>query len=118
MDHGDNTASGGTQDVMSVIEEAMRQRLDDVVAGPICDPLTVRRIVDAGTGASVTLDLGGRVDMPQIGLPGRPLTVSGKVTRVTDTEVEVELAQGIRVMAVKSTLTQVVDPKSAKPAND
>jgi preprotein translocase subunit YajC len=42
----------------------------------------------------------------------------GKVTKVTDTEVEVELAQGIRVMAVKSTLTQVVDPKSAKPAND
>jgi preprotein translocase subunit YajC len=41
----------------------------------------------------------------------------GKVTKVTDTEVEVELAQGIRVMAVKSTLTQVVDPK-AKPAND
>ncbi|RIX32250.1 preprotein translocase subunit YajC [Sphingomonas edaphi] len=42
----------------------------------------------------------------------------GKVTRVTDTEVEVELAQGVRVMAVKSTLTQVVDPKSAQPAND
>ena len=42
----------------------------------------------------------------------------GKVTKVNDTEVEVELAQGIRVMAVKSTLTQVVDPKSAKPAND
>ena len=41
----------------------------------------------------------------------------GKVTRVTDTEIEVELAQGIRVMAVKSTLTQVVDPK-AQPAND
>jgi preprotein translocase subunit YajC len=42
----------------------------------------------------------------------------GKVTRVMETEVEVELAQGIRVTAVKSTLTQVVDPKSAKPAND
>jgi preprotein translocase subunit YajC len=42
----------------------------------------------------------------------------GKVTKVGDTEVEVELAQGIRVQAVKSTLTQVVDPKSAKPAND
>ena len=42
----------------------------------------------------------------------------GKVTKVTDTEVEVELAQGIRVQAVKSTLTQVIDPKSAKPAND
>ena len=42
----------------------------------------------------------------------------GKVTKVTDNEVEVELAQGIRVMAVKSTLTQVVDPTAAKPAND
>ena len=42
----------------------------------------------------------------------------GKVTKVGDSEVEVELAQGIRVQAVKSTLTQVIDPKSAKPAND
>jgi preprotein translocase subunit YajC len=41
----------------------------------------------------------------------------GKVTKVGETEVEVELAQGIRVQAVKSTLTQVVDP-TAKPAND
>jgi preprotein translocase subunit YajC len=42
----------------------------------------------------------------------------GKVTKVTDDEVEVELGQNVRVTAVKSTLTQVVDPKSAKPAND
>ena len=42
----------------------------------------------------------------------------GKVTKVTDDEVEVELGPNIRVTAVKSTLTQVVDPKSAKPAND
>ena len=42
----------------------------------------------------------------------------GKITKVTDSEVEVELAQGIRVSAVKSTLTQVIDPTAAKPAND
>jgi len=42
----------------------------------------------------------------------------GKVTKVGDTEVEVELAQGFRVQAVKSTLSQVVDPTAAKPAND
>jgi preprotein translocase subunit YajC len=42
----------------------------------------------------------------------------GKVIKVTDSEVEVELAQGIRVTAVKSTLTQVIDPTAAKPAND
>lgn len=42
----------------------------------------------------------------------------GKVTKVTDTEVEVELGQGVRVTAVKSTLSQVIDPTAAKPAND
>jgi microcystin degradation protein MlrC len=99
VDHGDNTASGGTQDVMSVVEEAMRQGLRDVVAGPICDPTTVARILEAGTGVGVTLDLGGRVDMPQLNLKGRPLTVSGKVTRVTDGEFVVTgpMATGTRV---------------------
>ncbi len=42
----------------------------------------------------------------------------GKVTRVTDSEVEVELGQGTRVTAVKSTLSQVGNPAAAKPAND
>jgi microcystin degradation protein MlrC len=86
VDHGDNTASGGTQDVMSVIAEAMRQGLADAVAGPICDPESVARIIAAGTAASVTLPLGGKVDMPQINLAGKPLTVTGKVTRVTEGE--------------------------------
>jgi len=99
VDHGDNTASGGTQDVMSVIEEVMRQGLDDVAAGPICDPATMKRVVEAGTAASVTLELGGRIDMPQINLPGRPLTVTGKVTRSTDGEFVVTgpMATGTRV---------------------
>ncbi len=99
VDHGDNTASGGTQDVMRVIEEVMRQGLTDVVAGPICDPAGVRRLVEAGTAASVTLPLGGRVDMPQIDLPGRPLTVTGKVTRITDGQFTVTgpMATGTRV---------------------
>lgn len=41
----------------------------------------------------------------------------GKVTKVGDTEVEVEVAQGVRVQVIKSTLSQVVNP-TAKPAND
>jgi preprotein translocase subunit YajC len=41
----------------------------------------------------------------------------GKVTKVGDAEVEVELGQNIRVQALKSTLSQVVDP-TARPAND
>jgi preprotein translocase subunit YajC len=43
--------------------------------------------------------------------------IRGKVTKVTDDEAEVEIAQGIRVRVVKGTLSQVLT-KSAKPAND
>jgi len=83
-DHGDNTASGGTQDVMSVIEEAIAQGLTDVAAGPICDPDSVEAMIAAGVGAEVTLDLGGKVDMPAMGLTGKPLRITGRVKAITD----------------------------------
>ncbi|MBP7952192.1 MAG: preprotein translocase subunit YajC [Sphingorhabdus sp.] len=41
----------------------------------------------------------------------------GKVFKVTDEYVEVELAPGLRVKAVKSTLSHV-DSRIKKPAND
>ena len=41
----------------------------------------------------------------------------GRVTKVNDSEVEVDLGSGLKVMAVKSTLSQVIDP-AAKAAND
>ena len=43
--------------------------------------------------------------------------IRGKVIKVTDDETEVEIAQGVRVRVVKSTLSHVLN-KSAKPAND
>ena len=43
--------------------------------------------------------------------------VFGKVTKVSDEEVEVEIAQGVKVRVVKSTLSHVLG-KNAKPAND
>lgn len=99
VDHGDNTASGGTQDVMSVVAEALRQGLADLVAGPIWDPPAVARLVEAGIGARVTVELGGRVDMPQLGLRGQPLSLTGTVTRITDGEFEVTgpMATGTRI---------------------
>lgn len=42
----------------------------------------------------------------------------GKVTKVEEGFVEIELAQGVKVRAVKSTLTDIVDPAGAKAAND
>ena len=41
----------------------------------------------------------------------------GKVTKVDENEVEIEVAQGVRVRVVKSMLSDV-RPHGAKPAND
>ncbi len=41
----------------------------------------------------------------------------GKVTKVADDHVEVEIAANVRVKAVKSTLISVT-PRGTKPAND
>jgi preprotein translocase subunit YajC len=43
--------------------------------------------------------------------------IRGRVTKVNDEEVEVEIAQGVKIRVVKSTISQVLTP-NAKPAND
>lgn len=43
--------------------------------------------------------------------------IRGRVTKVSDEEAEIEIAQGVRVRVVKGTLSQVLTA-SAKPAND
>lgn len=43
--------------------------------------------------------------------------VVGKVIRVDDNEVELEIAQGVRIKAVKGMLSEV-RPHGTKPAND
>jgi microcystin degradation protein MlrC len=87
IDHCDNCGSGGTQDVMMVVEEILKQGLDDVAIAPIRDPDAVQKMIAAGIGNNVTLQLGGKADMPSIGLTGRPLAISGKVKTITDGEI-------------------------------
>jgi preprotein translocase subunit YajC len=43
--------------------------------------------------------------------------IRGRVTKVSDDEAEIEIAQGVRVRVVKGTLSQVLTG-TAKPAND
>jgi preprotein translocase subunit YajC len=43
--------------------------------------------------------------------------IRGRVTRVSDDEVEVEIAQGVKIRVVKSTISAVVTANT-KPAND
>jgi preprotein translocase subunit YajC len=43
--------------------------------------------------------------------------IRGRVTRVTDDEAEIEIAAGVKVRVVKSTISQVLT-NSSLPAND
>jgi len=43
--------------------------------------------------------------------------IRGRVTKVSDDEAEVEIAQGVKVRVVKSTITHVLNADT-KPAND
>lgn len=43
--------------------------------------------------------------------------IRGRVTKVSDEEAEIEIAQGVRIRVIKSTISQVLSPNT-KPAND
>jgi len=84
LDHSDNCASGGTMDTMTVLGAMLDAGLGDAAAFAIFDPAAVRQMIAAGVGAEVTLSLGGKLDMPAIGLQGMPRQVSGRVRLVCD----------------------------------
>jgi microcystin degradation protein MlrC len=84
LDHYDNCASGGTMDTTAVLAAILEARLEDVAAFAIYDPAAVGQMKEAGLGASVTLSLGGKTEMPALGLKGQPLQVSGTVKRIIE----------------------------------
>jgi microcystin degradation protein MlrC len=86
LDHADNVGSGGTEDVMTVLGEVIRQGLEDVAVAAVWDPEAVKQMGKAGVGATVTLKLGGKTDMPSIGRRGEPLEVTGRVRTLSDGE--------------------------------
>lgn len=84
LDHCDNCASGGTMDTMTVLGAILDAGLEGVAAFAVFDPEAAQAMAAAGVGATLTLPLGGRLDMPAIGLRGAPRTVSGRVTQLSD----------------------------------
>ena len=71
------------------------------------------------------LDLGGRIDMPQLNLKGRPLIVTAKVARITDGEFTVTgpMATGVRVRTGRTAVLDtgsmqiVVSERRAEPSD-
>ena len=80
----DNAASGGTMDTMAVLGAIIDAGLDNVAAFAIHDPGAVQTLIEAGIGQTVTLALGGKIDMPSIGRSGEPLEVTGRVKLISD----------------------------------
>ncbi|MGY6269281.1 M81 family metallopeptidase [Achromobacter denitrificans] len=109
VDHGDNCGAGGITDVMDVLEEVLRQGLEDVVAGPFCDPATVDILFGKGAGAEVAVDVGGKIDMPALGLKGKPLRLSGVVEKLTDGEYTVTgpMFTGMRLSLGRTAVLRV-----------
>ncbi|MGF6259791.1 microcystin degradation protein MlrC [Paraburkholderia youngii] len=85
LDHGDNCMSGGTCDTMDLLEEALKQGLEDIVSGPLCDPQAVAALAASGVGSTVTLAIGNK--LTNDALPSRsPLALTGVVRALTDGE--------------------------------
>ena len=84
LDHYDNCASGGTMDTTAVLAAILEARLEEAAAFAICDPQAVARMREAGTGAKVSLPIGGKLDMPSLGLKAKPLAVAGTVKRIVE----------------------------------
>lgn len=84
LDHYDNAASGGTMDCMAVLGGILETGLEDVAAFAIRDADSAAATHAAGEGAEVTLDLGGKTEMPAVGLSGKPLKVTGRVKTLSD----------------------------------
>jgi len=86
LDHGDNCMSGGTCDSMDLLQAALAYGLEDIVVGPLCDSQAVTEMVRAGVGAKVSLALGNKVALTQLGIVKQPMQMAGTVRALSDGE--------------------------------
>jgi microcystin degradation protein MlrC len=109
LDHGDNCMSGGTCDDMNVLHEALAQGLQDIVVGPVCDPEAVSLMIAAGVGAQVSVAVGDKVPLTQLGIITTPRTLNGVVLRVTDGEYVISgpTYTGQRILMGRTVLLQL-----------
>ncbi len=79
---------------MAVLKEALDQGLQDIAMFGVCDPEAVAAMQAAGVGNEIGLDLGGKADMPAIGMVGQPLRMTGRVRAITDGNFTITVPMG------------------------
>jgi microcystin degradation protein MlrC len=79
-DSGDNVTAGGAGDLPLVLRELLRRDARDALVAGIADEAAVALCQSAGTGASLPLSLGGKLDT----VNGAPLPVQADVLQLGD----------------------------------
>jgi len=80
-DYTDNPGGGANGDGTNFLKAMIEAGVQDAVVGTIADPESAAIGVAAGLGATVTVDLGGKVD-PKYG--GGPIRLTGTVAAISD----------------------------------
>lgn len=100
----DNAGGGGTSDTVWVLEELVRQNAPDAILGLMHDPLAAAAAHEAGVGARLKLDLGGR------GMPGHyPFTACFEVEGLRDEPVVLSgpMSKGLKMELGKVALLRI-----------
>jgi len=79
-DIADNTGGGAAGDTTAILRELLRAGATETTVACIWDPHAAAVCVAAGRGATVTVDVGGKIDPSH----GAPLTLTGVVRAVSD----------------------------------
>ena len=123
LDHADNCGSGGTQDVMTVIEAVLNKGLEDVIMAAVCDPVAVQLMQVAGIDQPVTVELGGKTHLTALKKPGKPLTLTGRVKTLTDGRWKIqgkmyngmEINMGATAVLETTNMTIIVTSRHIEP---
>lgn len=109
LDHYDNTASGGTMDTTEVLSAILQAELQDVAVFGFYDPEVVEQMAAAGVGATVTVQLGGKLPMPALAEQSKPITVTGEVKLLSNGKfkAQVAMARGLTMNMGKSAVLSV-----------
>ncbi|MFC4134952.1 M81 family metallopeptidase [Hamadaea flava] len=106
-DSGDNPTAGGAGDVSWTLGELLaRDDLRDgsrqVITASIFDAAAVAGAVAAGVGATVTLEIGGRIDPG----PRGPVPITGEVRAIVDGDPDAGTQVVIRAGSVDAIVTE------------
>jgi len=78
-DSGDNIGGGTPGDGVALLHEILKQGVDSAFV-PLWDPEAALKAAEAGVGAEITLEVGGKSDT----VYGPPVTITGVVRTITD----------------------------------